>query len=136
MSNEIIVEDSIFRVGRVISVDGRSIRVSVDKAKNSSHLVYKGDLIKNVSVGSYIKIIKGFTIIIGKVEGEFTYEDKIASTKEYSSDKEKINRSLSVSLLGFFNKKEFERGIKEMPLVDNECYLLDRQEFNQVHDFI
>ena len=136
MSNEIIVKDSIFRVGRVISVDGRSIRVSVDKAKNSSHLVYKGDLIKNVSVGSYIKIIKGFTIIIGKVEGEFTYEDKIASTKEYSSDKEKINRSLSVSLLGFFNKKEFERGIKEMPLVDNECYLLDREEFNQVHDFI
>ncbi|MDA9057441.1 ATP-binding protein [Flavobacteriaceae bacterium] len=136
MSNEIIVEDSIFRVGRVISVDGRSIRVSVDKAKNSSHIVYKGDLIKNVSVGSYIKIIKGFTIIIGKIEGEFTYEDKIASTKEYSSDKEKINRSLSVSLLGFFNKKEFERGIKEMPLVDNECYLLDRKEFNQVHDFI
>lgn len=136
MSNEIIVEDSIFRVGRVISVDGRSIRVSVDKAKNSSHLVYKGDLIKNVSVGSYIKIIKGFTIIIGKVEGEFTYEDKIASTKEYSSNKEKINRSLSVSLLGFFNKKEFERGIKEMPLIDNECYLLDRKEFNQVHDFI
>lgn len=136
MSNEIIVEDSIFRVGRVISVDGRSIRVSVDKAKNSSYLMYKGDLIKNVSVGSYIKIIKGFTIIIGKVEGEFTYEDKIASLKEYSSDKEKINRSLSVSLLGFFNKKEFERGIKEMPLVDNECYLLDRKEFNQVHDFI
>jgi DNA helicase HerA-like ATPase len=136
MSNEIIIEDSIFRVGRVISVDGRSIRVSVDKAKNSSHLVYKGDLIKNVSVGSYIKIIKGFTIIIGKVEGEFTYEDKIASTKEYGSDKEKINRSLSVSLLGFFNKREFERGIKEMPLVDNECYLLDRKEFNQVHDFI
>jgi uncharacterized protein len=136
MSSEIIIEDSIFRVGRVISVDGRSIRVSVDKAKNSSHLVYKGDLIKNVSVGSYIKIIKGFTIIIGKVEGEFTYEDKVASRKEYSSDKEKINRSLSVSLLGFFNKKEFERGIKEMPLVDNECYLLDREEFNQVHDFI
>ena len=136
MSSEIIVEDSIFRVGRVISVDGRSIRVSVDKVKNSSHLVYKGDLIKNASVGSYIKIIKGFTIIIGKVEGEFTYEDKIASTKEYSSDKEKINRSLSVSLLGFFNKKDFERGIKEMPLVDNECYLLNRNEFNQVHDFI
>lgn len=136
MSNEIIVEDSIFRIGRVISVDGRAIKVSVDKAKNSSHLIYKGDLIKNVSVGSYIKIMKGFTIIIGKVEGEFTYEDKIASTKEYSSDKEKINRSLSVSLLGFFNKKEFERGIKEMPLVDNECYLLDRQEFDQVHDFI
>lgn len=136
MINESIVQDSIFKIGKVTSVDGRSIRVSVDKVKNSSHLVYKGDLVKNVSVGSYIKIIKGFTKIIGKVEGEFTFEDKVASFKEYSSSREKINRSLSISLLGFFNKNEFERGIKEMPLVDNECYLLDREEFNQVHDFI
>ncbi len=133
---EEIIKDSIFRIGSVTSVDGRAIRVSVDKAKNSSHLLYKGDLVKNVSVGSYIKIIKGFTKIIGKVEGEYTIEDKVYSKKEYSSDKEKINRTLNISLLGFFNKKEFERGIKEMPLIDNECYLLDREEFNSVHDFI
>jgi len=133
---EEIIKDSIFRIGSVTSVDGRAIRVSVDKAKNSSHLLYKGDLVKNVSVGSYIKIIKGFTKIIGKVEGEYTIEDKVYSNKEYSSDKEKINRTLNISLLGFFNKKEFERGIKEMPLIDNECYLLDREEFNSVHDFI
>lgn len=133
---EEIIKDPIFRIGSITSVDGRTIRVSVDKAKNSSHLLYKGDLIKNVSVGSYIKIIKGFTKIIGKVEGEFTVEDKTYSKKEYSSDKEKISRTLSVSLLGFFKKNEFERGIKEMPLIDNECYLLDREEFNKVHDFI
>lgn len=131
-----IVKDSIFRIGSVTSVDGRAIRVSVDKSKNSSNLLYKGDLVKNVSVGSYIKIIKGFTKIIGKVEGEYTIEDRVNSNKEYSSDKEKISRTLNVSLLGFFNKKEFERGIKEMPLIENECYLLDREEFNSVHDFI
>jgi len=131
-----VIKDSIFRIGVVISVDGRNIRVSVDKAKNNSHLLYKGDLIKNVSVGSYIKIIKGFTKIIGKVEGEFTIEDKKFSQKVYASDKEKISRTLNVSLLGFFNRKEFERGIKEMPLIDNECYLLDHEEFNDVHDFV
>lgn len=133
---EEIIKDSIFRIGIVTSVDGRSIRVSVDKVKNSSNLVYKGDLIKNVSVGSYIKIIKGFTKIIGKVEGEYIIEDKIFSNKEYSSDKEKISRTLNISLLGFFNQNEFERGIKEMPLIDNECYLLDRYEFERVHDFL
>lgn len=133
---EEIIKDSIFRIGCVTSVDGRAIRVSVDKAKNSSHLLYKGDLIKNVSVGSYIKIIKGFTKIIGKVEGEYTIEEKGFSTKDYSSNKEKISRTLNISLLGFFSKKEFERGIKEMPLIDNECYLLEREEFNSVHDFI
>lgn len=133
---EVIIKDSIFRIGSVTSVDGRAIRVSVDKEKNSSHLLYKGELVKNVSVGSYVKIIKGFTKIIGKVEGEFTIEDKGFSNKEYSSDKEKISRTLNISLLGFFTKKVFERGIKEMPLIDNECYLLDKDEFNSVHDFI
>lgn len=136
MSDEIIIKDSIFRIGSVTSVDGRAVRISVDKVKNSSHLLYKSDLIKNVSVGSYIKIIKGFTKIIGKVEGEYTIEDKGFSKKEYTSEKEKVSRTLNISLLGFFNKSEFERGIKEMPLIDNECYLLDRDEFNRVHDFI
>lgn len=134
--DEMGVKDSIFRIGCVTSVDGRYISISVDKTKNSSHLLYNGDLIKNVSVGSYVKIVKGFTKIIGKVEGEYTKEDKIYSEKEYGSAKEKISRTLRISLLGFFHKKEFERGIKEMPLINNECYLLDREEFDHVHDFI
>lgn len=137
MSKDTAERDSIFRIGRVVSVDGRSVSVIVDKAKNSSHLLFKGDLVKNVSVGSYIKIVKGFTKVICKVEGEFTNEDIKFSGKRYSNDKDKISRSLKVSLLGFFKKNgEFERGIKEMPLIDNECYILDRDEFNAVHHFL
>jgi DNA helicase HerA-like ATPase len=129
-------EDSIFKIGRVISVDGRLVRVKVDKTKNTSHLLYKGELLKNVSVGGYIKIVKGFTKIIGKVNGEFVEEDKQFSKKEYSSEKEKISRTLSVSLLGFFKGCAFVRGIKELPLVDNECFLLHNREFNRVHNFL
>jgi len=99
-------------------------------------LLYKGELLKNISVGGYIKITKGFTKIVGKVDGEFTHEDPIFSKKEYGSDKEKISRVLAVSLLGFFNGNDFERGIKELPLVGNECFLLQNEEFNNVHDFI
>jgi DNA helicase HerA-like ATPase len=137
MSNESqILEDSIFKIGEVVSVDGRVVRIKVDKSKNTSHLLYKGELLKNISVGGYIKIIKGFTKIVGKVDGEFTHEDPIFSKKEYGSEKEKISRVLAVSLLGFFNGGEFERGIKELPLVGNECFLLQNEEFNNVHDFI
>lgn len=136
MNQDQISEDSIFKIGKVVSVDGRVIRVKVDKTKNTSHLIYKGELLKNISVGSYIKIIKGFTRIIGKVDGEFINEDKQFSIKGYSSDKEKINRTLSVSLLGFFKGNTFVRGIKELPLIDNECFLLHNKEFNQVHNFI
>jgi hypothetical protein len=137
MNNENqILEDSIFKIGEVISVDGRIVRIKVDKSKNTSHLIYQGELLKNISVGGYIKIIKGFTRIIGKVDGEFTSEDPVFAKKEYGTEKEKINRILAVSLLGFFNDDQFERGIKELPLVGNECFLLQNEEFNNVHDFI
>lgn len=131
-----IAEDAIFTIGKVVSVDGRLIRIAVDKTKNSSHLLYKGELLKNISVGGYIKIVKGFTKIIAKVEGEYINEDKQFQRREYASDKEKINRTLSVSLLGFFKGSRFERGIKELPLIDNECFLLHKKEFDQVHNFI
>lgn len=136
MNNKQVLEDSIFKIGKVISVDGRVVRVKVDKVKNTSHLLYKGELLKNVSVGGYIKIVKGFTKIVGKVDGEYVTEDKFYSKKEYSNEKEKIDRVLNISLLGFFKENDFERGIKEMPLIDNECFLLGNDEFNEVHDFI
>ena len=137
MRNEsTISEDAIFKIGKVISVDGRTVAVKVDKTKNTSHLLYKGELLKNISVGGYIKIAKGFTRIVGKVEGEFTNEDKQFWKRDFGSEKEKINRVLKISLLGFFQGNSFERGIKEMPLIDNECFLLHKKEFDQVHNFI
>ncbi|WP_407517460.1 ATP-binding protein [Elizabethkingia anophelis] len=129
-------KDSIFKVGRVISVEGRVVKIEVDKTKNSSHLLYNGELLRNISVNGYIKITKGFTKIIGKVEGEFIIEDKQISEKNYKNEKFKIKRILIVSLLGFFNNRGFERGIKELPLINNECYLLEKEEFNDVHDFV
>ena len=38
--------------------------------------------------------------------------------------------------MGFFNESHFERGIKELPLIDNECFLLHKSEFDQVHNFV
>lgn len=137
MNPDQITDDCIFTIGKVISVKGRTIEVKVDKTKNTSHLLYKGELIRNISVGGYVKITKGFTNIIGKVEGELITEDKLYAQKRgYANEKDKIDRVLTVSLLGFFKGKQFERGIKELPLIDNECFLLHKKEFEQVHNFI
>jgi len=134
-TNEIILKNSIFRIGCVFSVDGREVKIQVDKRKNSSHLLYKGDLLKNVSVGGYTKIVKGFISIIAKVEGEYIKEDKYYD-KEYGKVENKIDRILRVQLLGYIENGKFERGIKELPLIDNECFLLDKEEFETVHDFV
>lgn len=65
-----LTKNSIFRIGVVSSVDGRVVSVRVDRDKNLSHLIYQGELLKSVSVGSYIKILKGFDCLISK--GEIT----------------------------------------------------------------
>ncbi|MCX6785445.1 MAG: ATP-binding protein [Candidatus Komeilibacteria bacterium] len=131
---EELIKESIFIIGHVLSVDGRIIKIKLNKNKNHSHILYEGKTVKNVSVGSYIKVVKGFVSIIGKVEGEFTSEEKYYN-KEYNKEEAKINRILQVSLFGHFEGTHFKQGIKEMPLIDNECYLLNRDEFNSLHHF-
>lgn len=132
--NESILQESIFIIGTVSSVEGRTVKVKVKKDKNLSHLSYKGKIIKNISVGSFLKIAKGFIEIIGKVEGEYITKEKVYN-EEYNKEELKIARFLNVSLFGHFERNIFKQGIKEMPLIDNECYLLNKDEFNLLHQF-
>lgn len=129
-------QKEILRVGKVISVKGRVIEVLVDKTKNNSHLLLDGQLIRNVSVGSYIKITKGFEQLIGKIESEFVSEDRSFSDSEYRKERDKVKRTLLVSLVGYIGNNKFEQGIKELPLLDNECFILTKEEYDKVHNFI
>ena len=134
-NTDIAIYNSVFRIGDVYSVDGRTVKIRVDKNKNSSHLIYKGGLIKNVSVGSYVKILKGFMPIIGKVESEYIVEDKETREKDYQDAAKSIGRSLIVKLIGFLENGQYCRGVNELPLIDNECYLLTKEEFDLIHSF-
>ncbi len=135
-TDEYIIDNSIFRIGDVFSVEGQSIKVKVEKGKNTSSVLYKGDIIQNISVGGYVKMKKGYSEMIGKIEGESITEDKDFSKIKYRSNKEKINRILNVKILGFIEQGIFYRGIKELPLIDNKCFLLQKEEFNEIHKFV
>lgn len=131
------MQEAVLRVGVITSVRGRTVEVVVDKSKNVPHLLFDGELIKNVSVGSYIKINKGFERIIGIIESEFITEDKSSDIlKDYKHDKEKIKRVLQIKTLGFLEGNKFNQGVKELPLIDNKCYILTKQEYDTVHNFI
>lgn len=141
MTNSIIttnyIEDnSIFRVGSVIEVIGQAVKVRIDTGKNTSSILYKGDIIQNISVGGYVKIKKDFEEIIGKIEGEFIKENKENIQKNYTNSKDKINRILNIKILGYLDNGKFERGIKELPLIDNTCFLITKEEFNNIHQFV
>lgn len=129
-------ELSVFKIGSVIEISGRTVRIRVDKSKNGSHLLYQGRTLRNVSVGGYIKIAKGFYDIIAKVDGEVvTEDDQIGSL--YSSKRSHVDRVLTVSLLGYFDRDgKFRRGVRELPLTNNECFLLTQAEFDEIHSFV
>lgn len=134
---EQLVDDSIFTIGSVFGVKGKDIVVKVNKDKNLPHLFYRGKTIKNVSVGlsNYVKILKGFTEIICKVEGEYIEEDKRQANKKYTNEKQKMDRFLNVSVFGFYDSDHrFQHGIKEMPLIGSECRLLSKTEFEVLHE--
>lgn len=54
-NKDIITYQSIFHIGIVLSVSGREVKVKVDKQKNLPHIIFNGTLIKNISVGGYLK---------------------------------------------------------------------------------
>ena len=132
--NNVSIYSSVFRIGVVHSVDGRVVKVLVDKDKNNSHLIFQGQLIKNVAVGSYVKILKGFETIIGKVETEYIEVDK-GINGQYSSQEEYINRYLVVKLIGHIEGDSYRKGLTELPLIANECHLLTNKEFEMIHSF-
>ncbi|RRD35667.1 DUF87 domain-containing protein [Leucobacter sp. OH2974_COT-288] len=135
IEERVVNHDAVFRVGRVVSVSGRQVRIEVDKLKNASHLLYRGGIVRNVAVSSYIKISKGFVDLIAKVDGEVLEADRSVNDS-YSRGVDSLSRHLDVSLVGYIEQGRFERGVREMPLLDNECFILTESEFGLVHKFV
>ncbi len=129
-----LAREAALRVGEVSAVTGRKVFISVDTDKNLSELFFDGDVLRNIAVGSYVDIRKGFLSLIGKVEGENAQaEDRKPSALAYLNGK----RILTVSLVGFLDHKgQFFGGTKELPLVGNEAFLLTKEKVHQVHNLI
>lgn len=137
MSVAKLMRDAVLRVGEVCGVDGRRIYVEVDKNKNLSDLFLDGDILKNISVNSYVEIRKGFLSIIGRVEGE-KIEDDYSTQKNERRDSENRNkRILTVSLSGYLDEHgKFTGGTKELPLIGNEAYVVTKEKIHQIHNLV
>jgi len=128
-----LIKDAVLRVGEVIAVEGRKVYVLVDKNKNSSDLLLDGDIIKNISVGSYIEIRKGFLSLIGKIDGEKLKDEKPKSD-DRSNPSERNHRILAISMSGYIDHgARFIGGIKELPLIGNEAFILTEKKIQNIH---
>lgn len=131
--------NDFYCIGQVIEIRGQKIRIRVFENKNSNILVYKGQAIKNVSVGGFVKIPKGFSNIIGRIEGEYIQENKIPnesnSNTRFSKESETIDRIIEVSIMGILNDNMFKRGLIDIPLVFSDVYILTDEEIRKIFEF-
>ncbi len=131
--------NDFYKIGQVIEVRGQKIRIRVFENKNSNILVYQGHVIKNVSVGSFVSIPKGFSNIIGRIEGEYIQETKPTGSGNdfvrFSKESETIDRIIEVSIVGVLNDDRFQRGLIDIPLVFSDAYMLTDKEVGKIFEF-
>lgn len=126
--------NNILIIGEVVEISGINAKIKVYSTANTSKIMYNGMQIKNISVGCYIKLLKGYTEIIGIVEGEYIKEAEFNNA--YMNNNDTFTRILNVKILGHFDRaKRFVKGITETPMISNYAYILEEKEVNSIFTF-
>ena len=118
------------RIGEVSEVSGKQIKAGIYYEKNTEFLNFNGDVIKNVSIGSFVIIRKSYTNIVGKVEGEFIKENSSNDVTDFKG--RNINRVISISILGSIKNNKFIHGLNSLPMVGNYVYVATESIVNEI----
>lgn len=122
--------NDVLKIGEVCEVSGRIIKAGIYSNKNTEYLNFNGAVVKNVSIGSYVLIRKGFANIIGKVEGEYMKED---FSEDYQlSKKSSINRIIGIGVLGAIENDKFVHGVTNLPMIGNYVYVVTEDVISSI----
>lgn len=126
--------DDALLIAHVTEIRGTKVKAKMLQGRNELHLFYKGTLIKNVSVGGYVKIPCGFDLVIGVIEGEIQIEkahlgeradNRLPGTVDY-------DRYLEISVFGVLSGGRFERGLSVLPLMASKVFVLEPDELRLI----
>lgn len=115
--------NDILKVGEICEVSGRVVKAGVYSEKNTEYLNYNGTIVKNISIGSYVLIRKGFSNIIGRVEGEFMKEELSEPFKQLNK-RNSVNRIVGIGILGALENDKFVHGVTNLPMIGNYVYVV------------
>lgn len=121
-------------VGEVIAVRGTQITLRIFDESSLETMFYDGKKYKGVSIREYIGIKRGFCLIVCIVEGEYLDEKRF----EFDDNKIQYIRKVEAKPIGYFEQNQFKEGIKLMPMIKDEAYLLNESQvikiFSQTND--
>ena len=134
-------EISSLRIGTVTAVRGRRIEITVDVDKNDSSLIFQGEIISNVSIGSFLIVRRGYAHLVAQVEEEELLESSSWENSYYQRDVDRNTRILKTVLLGEFEtdtsaspfQKHFISGSQTTPLIGNIAYLASAEQASKIY---
>lgn len=129
-----VADDSLL-VGEVSEVHGARLKVRIYADANEAHTFFRGEVVRGVSVGGYIKIPCGYDNVIGIIEGDYQQESRVIRETADSrvAPGQTIERFVDVSVFGVMSKDRFDRGISTLPLVKSKAYLLTADELGSIN---
>lgn len=134
-------ETSSLRIGTVTAVRGRRIEITVDVDKNDSSLIFQGQIISNVSIGSFLVVRRGYAHLVVQVEEEELIESNAWNNSAYQRDVDRNTRILKTILLGEFEtdtsvspfQTRFISGSQTSPLIGNIAYLASPEQASKIY---
>lgn len=124
---------TLLRIGSVSAVKTSGIEISVDSDKNEPSILYMGDVIENVTIGSHVVIHRGYRKLVARVEEEYLTEDRQWRDGEYHRDADRYKRTLRVTLRGELVDETFKRGRTIMPMIGNIAYIATKRQVGAVY---
>ena len=115
------------------AVKASGIEISVDSDKNEPSILYMGDVIDNVTIGSHVVIHRGYRKLVALVEEEYLTEDRQWRDDEYHRDADRYRRTLRASVQGELIGDTFERGRTIMPMIGNTAYIATKRQVGAVY---
>jgi len=124
-------------IGIVVEANGFTNRIATYDNTNHSNFISDGNVVKNISVNSFILIQQGFTKIVARVNSESIWD--VANTNKHNINldnkfsKRTIKRILDVQVIGYIKGGYFYSGASYLPMIGNICSIPNDDDINLIY---
>ncbi len=115
-------------IGNIKSVVGYRCEVLLHSELKSMHVTHDGRLYSIGQMGSYVIVPNAFDKIVGIVTETRLLE--VVAGKEADQVILSDKKVLKIALIGTITEGKFERGVREFPLVNDDVFLADQDDYN------
>ncbi|WP_240185933.1 ATP-binding protein [Enterococcus faecium] len=128
---------SDLEIGIVVEANGFTNKIATYDNTNHSSFINNGEIVKNISVNSFIIIEQGFVRIVARINSETIWD--IANTSKHSMNfdnrfsKHSIKRILEVQVVGYIKNNIFHSGSSYLPMIGNSCIIPNDNDINLIY---